>query len=223
METVSTGVSLLTVLNNPRLALLIAAPAAAFLYFETLLRANDNESLRRECRRMIRLENLMMRAGYSDLAFEPFVDKTYSLMQRCADWLPPQHGMAVLLEEFNVVEEPIVQHFRVSLSSGKSSVGTNRSQLLTGAWLKLNRHQYAPYLTGMTMDQYVSAEVEPGKKDVKDLGVRALYDCVFKPMGTFLDFFGLDRLPCDVAQPIVVKDFHEAAKYPVMSILFHQQ
>ena len=138
--------------------------------------------------------------------------------------------MAVLLEEFKAVEEPIVQHFRVSLSSGKSSVGTNRSQLLTGAWLKLNRHQYAPYSTGMTMDQYVSAEVEPDKKDVKDLGVRALYDCVFKPTGISLDFFGLDRLPCDVAsvvsldpQPIVVEDFHEATEYPVILILFHRQ
>ena len=57
----------------------------------------------------------MVSAGYSEIAFEGFVDETIALLIRCLQLLPQQNNLASLVGEFNRVEKAIVQHFRVSL------------------------------------------------------------------------------------------------------------
>ena len=101
--------------------------------------------------------------------------------------------------------------------------------MLTGAWMKLNSNQFESYLAGMTVEQYVGAEVEPDGRDVEQPSMHALYDCIFKPAGITIDVVYLDRTSGDQAmiyslEPQSVREgSFTNIRDPVMSLLYHRQ
>ena len=95
--------------------------------------------------------------------------------------------------------------------------------------MKTHKEDYEPFLEGQTVDEYCDAEIDPHNRDINEPGMRALYDCVFKPQGVIIDIINLDRNAGEEAKIItfepqsLIDGFFPNVREPVISMLYHRR
>ncbi|KAL6713587.1 hypothetical protein ACLMJK_009052 [Lecanora helva] len=153
--------------------------ALAFGYFETLLRLGDAAKIRVEAARLRSCNTMLLATGFSEDAFDLFVDETVDLLEKTAASLPNHDGGASLLTAFN--------------DAGRSSAITYHFRLLTSAWMKTYPDIYAGFLTGVDVNTYCHQNIEPFTVELDHLGLQCLATAVINEAGIAIEVLYLDR------------------------------
>lgn len=74
------------------------------------------------------------------------------------------------------------------------------TQLLTGAWMKLNPQRYQAFVP-MPLDQYCATRIETVKSEIDEVGLQALVDGVIERSGFAVEILYLDRSQGDAVTP----------------------
>ncbi|QSZ32385.1 hypothetical protein DSL72_001959 [Monilinia vaccinii-corymbosi] len=157
--------------------------AAAFSYFETLLRLGNKGQVEEELARIMSLNNLLITAGgFSGWLFEDMVDQTTSLMREMAGLMDTsiQAAESLILTKFNDpdISNAIVYHFRILASS----------------WLKANPQNYEGFIPGGGgVDEYRRVHLDVPDQEIDHLGMVLLIDVLLKPTGFAVEIVYLDR------------------------------
>jgi ubiquitin thioesterase protein OTUB1 len=82
-------------------------------------------------------------------------------------------------------------------------------QLLTGAWMKLNRVRYQAFLS-TPVDQYCATRIEPAKTEIDEVGLQALVDGVIEESGLAVEILYLDRSQGDAVTPHLLSSHRQS-------------
>lgn len=158
--------------------------AAAFAYFETLLRLRNNKAqLEEEVARMISLNNFLTTIGqFEAWIFEDMVEETTNLLKDLANLVQssPQKAADLLRQRFNdpEVSAAIIYHFR----------------LLASSWLQGNSVPYEDFIQDeLGVDGYRKNWLELPNQEIDHLGMSLLIDALLKPLGFSVEIVYLDR------------------------------
>ncbi|KAF7714873.1 Ubiquitin thioesterase OTUB1-like protein [Penicillium ucsense] len=162
--------------------------AMAFGYFETLFSFRDLLRVEQERIRIKSLNYTLDQVGYPEHLYEMFTDATDEVFAQISTAIQnsdPDESFLVnaFNDEYN--SNSIVMHFR----------------LLTGAWMKLNRAQYEPFLEPIPLDQYCATEIDTVRSEIDQVGLQALTDGVISNAGFGVEVLYLDRSRGDAVTP----------------------
>lgn len=74
-------------------------------------------------------------------------------------------------------------------------------QLLTGAWLKINRAIYEDFLEGVDVNTYVQQIIEPSQIELDHIGLQGLASSVINAAGISIEVLYLDRSEGEEVNP----------------------
>lgn len=153
--------------------------AIGFCYFELLIQQGSRELVEGERLRLTQLNDYLVNSGnYDPDVFIDFVEDTFELLQQISDNIHDlDTAMAVLTTKFNDLSSMnILFHLR----------------LLSGAWLRGNRDQYAGWCE-TDPETYALTVIQPIQREIEELGVVLLVEVLLRPAGFTLEIAYLDR------------------------------
>ncbi|KAI9888909.1 MAG: hypothetical protein M1814_006141 [Vezdaea aestivalis] len=153
--------------------------ALAFSYCEALLHHSSPSKILEEETRLKSLNNLLASAGNPLELCEDFVDETVELVHEISNHLSNPSDDAFLVDAFNDI--------------GKSSAIITHVKLLTSSWMKTHATEYEQFLSGQTVAEYCSQQINPYQVEMEHLGLNAMIDVLVKPAGFSVEVSYLDR------------------------------
>jgi len=163
--------------------------------------------IQNELVRIKSLSSLLDQVGHQEYLYEIFVDATEQVFTQLIQAI--QDGVrddSFLVDTFNVEysSNAILTHFRVGLLYLSFFLAVNTdgvsTQLLTGAWMKLNPQRYQAFVP-MPLDQYCATRIETVKSEIDEVGLQALIDGVIERSGFAVEILYLDRSQGDAVTP----------------------
>lgn len=174
--------------------------AVAFGYFESLFALRDQAKIAQELARIKSFNAMFDAVGQQEHLYEIFVDATEELLKSVAEQIANNNqDETFIVDAFNNEwnSNAIITHFRVGfLTFAHVStiilVVLTFLQLMTSAWMQLNRERYEAFLP-MPIEQYCSRTVDTVRTEIDEIGLQALVDGVIAASGFDVQILYLDR------------------------------
>ncbi|XWW98913.1 hypothetical protein V2A60_006917 [Cordyceps javanica] len=151
-----------------------------FSYFEKLVEAGDVDQVEGEAARLMSMNHFLGTVGGYDY-YEDWADEAIGLLRElagCVTDAPKAHALI---------------HERWS-DNGTGSALIYYLRLLAATHLKANPGQYDPFVPdGQGIQSYCGQSVELPDREIEQLGIIALYNCLLKPLDFVLEIAYLDR------------------------------
>ncbi|ATY59309.1 ubiquitin thiolesterase [Cordyceps militaris] len=156
--------------------------AIGFCYFEKLVEAGDADQVEGEAARLMSMNHFLGTVGGYDY-YEDWADEAIGLLRTLA----------------GCVTDPAAAHALVHdrwTDPATSSALIYYLRLLAATHLKAHADQYDPFVPdGQGIRAYCSQSVELPDREIEQLGIIALYNCLLKPLDLVLEIAYLDRSP----------------------------
>lgn len=156
--------------------------AIGFSYFEKLVEGGDTDQVEGEVARLMSMNHYLGTVGGYDY-YEDWADEAIGLLRElagCVTDAPTAH--ALIHERWTDV--------------GTGSALIYYLRLLAATHLKAHPEQYDPFVPdGQGIQSYCAQSVELPDREIEQLGIIALYNCLLKPLDFVLEIAYLDRSP----------------------------
>lgn len=161
---------------------MFASIAIGFSYFEKLVDGGDTDQVEGEVARLISMNPLLGSVGGYDY-YEDWADEAIGLLRELADCVTDKRKAQSLIHER-----------WTDIGTGSSLIYYLR--LLAATYLKVNSEQYDPFVPdGQGIQSYCSQSIELPDREIEQLGIIALVNCLLIPVNFVLEIAYLDRSP----------------------------
>ncbi|KAJ6780050.1 hypothetical protein PWT90_01222 [Aphanocladium album] len=156
--------------------------AIGFSYFEKLAEGGDADQIEGEVARLMSMTPFLGSVGGYDY-YEDWADEAIGLLRELAGCVTDKAAAQALI------------HQRwTDIGTGSSLIYYLR--LLAATHLKSSPEQYDPFVPdGQGIQSYCAQSVELPDREIEQLGIIALYNCLLKPLDFVLEIAYLDRSP----------------------------
>ncbi|KAM3438832.1 hypothetical protein MY4824_001791 [Beauveria thailandica] len=153
--------------------------AIGFSYFEKLVEAGDADQVEGEAARLMSMNHFL--GGYN--FFEDLAEQAIGLLRELAGCVTDtQKARALIHERWT---DPNVGPYLIYYL-----------RVLAADHLKANSDQYDPFVPdGQGIVTYCTQSIELPDREIEQLGIIALYNCLLKPLDFVLEIAYLDRSP----------------------------
>ncbi|OAA70406.1 ubiquitin thiolesterase [Cordyceps fumosorosea ARSEF 2679] len=156
--------------------------AIGFSYFEKLVETGDPDQVEGEAARLMSMNHFLGTVGGYDF-YEDWADEAIGLLRELA----------------NCVTDAAAAHSLVHTrwtDTGTSSALIYYLRLLAATHLKSHPDQYDPFVPdGQGIRSYCAQTIELPDREIDQLGITALCNCLLKPLEFVLEIAYLDRSP----------------------------